>query len=521
MGIDKSQLKNGRITGDVGNRQGYSEEDKLKREYMVGIYGYQEGYASFGIMENGTAFFGRADRGGRIIIDGYNATIYGGANGEMEDPAIGDPMWNTMRLTFVDLTHATGNLGFDDPSNYYNELNPQDIAATEVDGIKQGFNGHFYGEADIATGGYLTYTDPSAIDIAAMNDPHDLPWWYRYVWEHAYIVEEGYPRFASDIGWGTNVDFTITKPNKTLYPWDRRTGTKWTPINYWLRKDMNLGPGIYPDDHTTYDPRQFYVYDGTVYLKDPVHGQLTGYGANRASTTPAIEIGQHVKGLFPSPIQYDLAFKALGDLESPGQRNFLVTYDGTLWAMNAIIKGNIISSNIIGGSIYGAEIGIGNDNTTALYEDYRIEALDDFIQLKAPKEKKYINNTGETAPTAFYVNTNGEVWARAMNIYGGQIHIGHFHILGAEDASDLGGYPGDLIQYGESDFVGPVHIYGSMGIGPIYSPSQPSPEFSASNTQWGNLYQSAGQVGLGILAPKNNLAAFHGLLKEGAGSGSR
>jgi len=90
-----------------GNRQGFDIADYEKRKYMVGLYGYQEGYASFGLMENGTAFFGRADSGGRIIIDGSNAVIYGGANGKLQSPSIGDPMWNNMRLTLVDLTHAT------------------------------------------------------------------------------------------------------------------------------------------------------------------------------------------------------------------------------------------------------------------------------------------------------------------------------------------------------------------------------------------------------------------------------
>lgn len=85
--------------------------------YMTGLFGYQDGWSSFGLLENGTAFFGRADRGGRIIIDGYNATIYGGANGVFTSPKIGDSMWNTMRLTMVDLSHATSG----DVADYYDK----------------------------------------------------------------------------------------------------------------------------------------------------------------------------------------------------------------------------------------------------------------------------------------------------------------------------------------------------------------------------------------------------------------
>jgi hypothetical protein len=133
---------------------------------MTGIFGYQCGYASFGILENGTAFFGRADRGGRIIIDGYNATIYGGANGSLGSPEIGDDMWNNMRLTFVDLTHATS--GYENTyTNEYGIITKQDDSistiedddpttagntgdnkpvTTAVQGIRQGFDGAYFGD---------------------------------------------------------------------------------------------------------------------------------------------------------------------------------------------------------------------------------------------------------------------------------------------------------------------------------------------------------------------------------------
>jgi len=45
---------------------------------------------------------------------------------------------------------------------------------------------------------------------------------------------------------------------------------------------------------------------------------------------------------------YESIFK---ELRIPGNRNFMVTYDGTLWAMNGVFMGAIIGSNIIGGRI--------------------------------------------------------------------------------------------------------------------------------------------------------------------------
>ncbi len=71
---------------------------------MAGVYGYQMGIPSFGLMENGTAFFGRADGGCQIVIDGSNGVIYGGGNGYLTSPSIKDPMWNCMRISLVDNT---------------------------------------------------------------------------------------------------------------------------------------------------------------------------------------------------------------------------------------------------------------------------------------------------------------------------------------------------------------------------------------------------------------------------------
>jgi hypothetical protein len=70
----------------------------------------------------------------------------------------------------------------------------------------------------------------------------------------------------------------------------------------------------------------------------------------------------------------------------PGDRNFLVTYDGTLWAMNAVIMGNVIGSSIIGGQIVGSRIAIGLEpsNTYSTYIYNQVGAVDNWPQLVAP-----------------------------------------------------------------------------------------------------------------------------------------
>lgn len=165
MGIDTSQVKNNN-TLNFGAGAGVSAANPhniSKQGFMTGLYGYQEGVTSFGIMENGTAFFGRADAGGRIVIDGSNAQIYGGWN---IDPCDGSQfgydgdvcnrnggMWNRMRLNFLDVRDGdmidpehpnSGNIvdGVDIGQNNIKEAMPEREGGyyTMVDQFRRYFN---------------------------------------------------------------------------------------------------------------------------------------------------------------------------------------------------------------------------------------------------------------------------------------------------------------------------------------------------------------------------------------------
>ena len=80
-----------RFTGVVMGKD--SVQDK------IGLYGYKAGVNTFGLMENGTAFFGAKSGGGQIIIDGTSAKIYGGGNSSEE----GGDASNGMTITLADL----------------------------------------------------------------------------------------------------------------------------------------------------------------------------------------------------------------------------------------------------------------------------------------------------------------------------------------------------------------------------------------------------------------------------------
>lgn len=60
----------------------------------VGLYGYQSGVNTFGLMEDGTAFFGAKSGGGQIEINGQSGSIIGGGGGDNA---------NGMTINFADL----------------------------------------------------------------------------------------------------------------------------------------------------------------------------------------------------------------------------------------------------------------------------------------------------------------------------------------------------------------------------------------------------------------------------------
>ena len=74
----------------------------------IGLYGYQAGVNTFGLMENGIAYFGAKSGGGQIMIDGTTAEIYGGGNypaGSGQQQVGGDAP-NGMTITLADLRAA-------------------------------------------------------------------------------------------------------------------------------------------------------------------------------------------------------------------------------------------------------------------------------------------------------------------------------------------------------------------------------------------------------------------------------
>lgn len=76
VGAGKKDSDN-KFTGVVMGKD--SGQDK------IGLYGYQSGVNTFGLTEDGKAFFGAKSGGGQIVIDGTSAIISGGNGGDNEN----------------------------------------------------------------------------------------------------------------------------------------------------------------------------------------------------------------------------------------------------------------------------------------------------------------------------------------------------------------------------------------------------------------------------------------------------
>lgn len=504
-----------------GYTMAYDAEALKHMPYMTGVFGYQDGVQSFALLENGTGYFGRADRGGRIVFDGANATIYGGGNGKMSNPTIGDSMWNTMRLTLVDLTHATYGPGQNAGGMWQNNQNnsgnnkedgqdptgenkEQGSLMTPVRGYEQGFDGAYFG-----------FNDAKEI-----LDPNKLPYWYSLLWERAYIKKDNkLPYWLDLLNQGSNNSDAAYNDDSIVPP---------------VPEGFDFSSGKWPDENFDNFKIDYFNQNDTVWHQktwgDEKSSQLTGFGPSRASTTPAIEIGQHIHGLMPGLLPWDMYEDIFATLNIPGDRNFMVTYDGTLWAMNGVFMGAVIGSNIVGGRIQGAEIGIGHnpdidENVYVMVDGIpKRNIICDILELKAPSDLErriYQNGTpGDEndyglGGLGFYVDSKGNVIANSIKIYGGSIDIGRFHILGRASASQESGTLtaddyGRLVQIAESDFIGPTHFYGNISISPFVNTGDfvdiegdPSILLTDRDRQ-GNIFQGGGIVAFGIPAFSSN-----------------
>lgn len=467
MGIDKSQLRSA-YQDDYG---GFSGEAVDQMRYMVGLYGYQDGVNSFGILENGTAFFGRADRGGRIIIDGFNAQIYGGTGIERKTGLEAD-MRNRMRLSFIDFGGIANQMTDDDFNNAnfassaisWHNLNDtyQDYLKT-VNWDRYGRDKTYQALVDYQLSGYRAQFD----SFAAAGGPRmgmsvdDA----GAIILGPFFVDQSIQNIMKPTrgGWFGNFNYYFapgigvdrTDPLAMRYSGYYTGNTFSTPAieigSYedWM-KDENGNRRVETRSEWLNDPRR---RSGDTYRR--------GYQLTRFYTIKQIQSGgisNNVK-----------------ELEIPGFRRFLVTYDGTLYAMNAFIKGNIIGSNIIGSQFFNDDgsfaltedgnLGVGGNSTGWNIEKY-VTAYAGRWSGQVPTWSTrglefHLNASDEQVAKGeyldgrfnFFVSRTGKVLAKEIHIAGGSISIGDFHVIGS-DSPDTETGQGDVVSFGTMYLVG-------------------------------------------------------------------
>lgn len=119
-------------------------------------------------------------------------------------------------------------------------------------------------------------------------------------------------------------------------------------------------------------------------------------------------------------------------MEVPGNRNFMVTYDGTMWCMNGVFMGNVVGSNIVGGSIIGGDLQIGVMLDGSTY--YKVNDPCDWNKLLAPTQTPVPIPPG----AASIIQPDGSAMFSAITIYNGNINIGGFHVIGYDPETQKG-----------------------------------------------------------------------------------
>jgi hypothetical protein len=480
MGIDKSQLRN----AYADNYGGFSGESVDQMKYMTGVFGYQDGVNSFGILENGTAFFGRADRGGRIIIDGFNAQIYGGVTVE-RDTGLGANMRNRMRLSFIDFGGAAATAAqLEDPSFLHGGvlrppssgrppnapasqttlptvgLSVDDMPGIQMDEfeVEQDQDWGLTPTANRWFGNFRNFFAPGiGIPGGAINSPGEDPWAFYY---GGFATGHGFSTPAIEIG----------------------------SYEDWVR-----GP------------------DGKRIIENRSQWQLV-LNANTGRMHPYRAGKQLIRRLTIEQVRKLGERDEIKLLEIPGFRRFLVTYDGTLYAMNAFIMGTIMGSNIIGSQFFtdtGAGVitnyilgfglegpstytamntgGIWSYETPTVYYPLTSSIFDG-----NPGTKAEFEQGGDGSPGSgfnFAVGVDGTVVANRLHMTGGSISIGTFHVIGKDNAAkNLNA--GDVFSFGT------IHL-----VGPNIDPTSGSPvtwdEGGTALEGWGNFYLRGTLVNLG------------------------
>lgn len=456
---------------------------------QIGLYGYKKGATTFGLKEDGTAFFGSAKGGGRIIIDGTEATIYGGGNTEDKNQSGGE--------SSSGMTIKLANLFPTDPKDE-NYKNPAKISAIKLaKGIFQvnydgsliatsaTINGKIYAESGKIGGsnkksdnnGWIIETNliksgsnDSTIALSSNPDSYFRIWAGKSKAAKTQTDSDGEEKeaIATD---GNQEEYSFLSYRK----FKKENGDK--TIIYRLKQDDEKTFEQLPLNERIDTPAPFVVTkDGFVCMKDAyikgrietTEGNIGGWiidkdriisdnGKTGMASGGIISVGDGERKSWPFRFWSGTNFiynKEHKNWEPESSRYFYVDSDGKLYCKEAEIQGAISSSTINGGSI-------------TIGENFIVNTSGELKANSAEISGKIIANSGKIGDWSItdgkiQSGDNNSVILDAINgsisgatISGGNISIGNGRfVVNSEGDIKIKNFNNDIIfrvQGGEKD----------------------------------------------------------------------
>lgn len=352
-----------RFTGIVMGK--YNVDDDRNQEMPIGLYGFKQGLNTFGLMDNGRAFFGAKHGGGQIIIDGRFAVIAGGDVGISNTGKI-TPAANGMYIQLADSTQGNGKDNEGASSNIVN-------SSTKAIGIgwnsvKQS-NGIVRQEENF----YVTYDGKLKATEADIQGTI-----YAVTGQIGGTAREGGWTIAQNrifSGSGNQyVELNSAKPSGSSVS-DNTYYAFWAGNNEAVRADFSV------------------TKDGQI---TSTAGTIAGWKINKKSITSSNgKVGMSSdKAAFWAGSNLDENSNSIPE----GSTGFLVTRNGTMYCKNANVSGTISADK---GNIGGWIIKNG-----------RLQTEDGGI---------YLSTAGIKMGDAFSVSSTGRLFCSDLDVTGGRI----------------------------------------------------------------------------------------------------
>lgn len=370
-----------RFTGVVMGKDNYST-DPTTGKVMIGLYGYQSGINTFGLMENGRAFFGAKNRGGQIVVDGTTSIIYGGDVVVNERNMSVKPAANGMylRLAKMNPTDKAIGIGFNNviqsdgvsrpEENFYVTYDGK-LKATEADiqGTIYAVTGQIGGTAreggwTIAQNRIFSGSGNQYVELNSAKPSGSS------------VSDNTYYTFWAGNSEAVRADFSVTKDGQitstagTIAGWkinkksitssNGKVGMSSDKAAFWAGSNLDENSNSIPEGSTGF----LVTRNGTMYCKNAnVSGTVT---ADKGNIGGWIIDSNRLRSADGT-----LYLSSTLGIQMGGRNIFHVATDGTLTCSKlnvtgGSIKGTIIEGNTInggtidGGTITGGSINIGN-----------------------------------------------------------------------------------------------------------------------------------------------------------------